>query len=647
MSPQELLPFQGPSLSFAAHAITLTSVFIVLLVLRQSEESRKRRRVAVWVFDIGRVLISYAIAHVLLYIFIPFMSNTSISNNAGSNAVSSDASRATILEKRDHQGAAIASQQLDLLTFTALDIFPGLPLLYVLYTSVLQAAYHAQLFWFTTLARLRLRRDVSSSCLYSIYTIPPPGRDHVDPDLPNASGIKTGYASLVDAGFVSGNYGAPVRIQWLVQQTVLLALSIFALRASLFYIVTGSGNVSGSAFVQGLRYVLFEWLIDTKNPGHGDYILHAIVLPSVLYSARFVFADYLLRYRLSMANGKIDAGLVLPLYSDSGSTVEDTQYRDALPQNPLHVNQQHVDVDSSLQFTPALLPQAMALKNTGVVRRTVSPIHLPQPTIDLMSEPGPETTHISETASPELTISEASTIVAPTPVENNIEENIEAFVGDIYGLGQQALTTVKQFPETSEELKQVINTVKNTVEKAELQQKLDAVMKTVENAEIKQKFDAVKKTVVDNPEIKQALDSVKKTVESADFSQARDNLSLAGSRIKPLLFSSATSVGLGLGLGGVGAPVTHAGGSPLLDSGSFQMPGLYNVGSRLGGLSSRPQTPTTPTASFTPASTSHDVMSETADTLDLGIDGVDTEEEVSSEDEDDDEEDESSDEDID
>ncbi|KAF5118758.1 hypothetical protein DV495_001657 [Geotrichum candidum] len=264
-----------------------------------------------------------------------------------------------------------------------------------------------------------------------------------------------------------------------------------------------------------------------------------------------------------------------------------------------------------------------------------------------MSEPGPETTHISETASPELTISEASTIVAPTPVENNIEENIEAFVGDIYGLGQQALTTVKQFPETSEELKQVINTVKNTVEKAELQQKLDAVMKTVENAEIKQKFDAVKKTVVDNPEIKQALDSVKKTVESADFSQVRDNLSLAGSRIKPLLFSSATSVGLGLGLGGVGAPVTHAGGSPLLDSGSFQMPGLYNVGSRLGGLSSRPQTPTTPTASFTPASTSHDVMSETADTLDLGIDGVDTEEEVSSEDEDDDEEDESSDEDID
>ena len=73
MSPQELLPFQGPSLSFAAHAITLTSVFIVLLVLRQSEESRKRRRVAVWVFDIGRVLISYAIAHVLLYIFIPFL----------------------------------------------------------------------------------------------------------------------------------------------------------------------------------------------------------------------------------------------------------------------------------------------------------------------------------------------------------------------------------------------------------------------------------------------------------------------------------------------------------------------------------------------------------------------------------------------
>ncbi|KAF5092788.1 hypothetical protein D0Z00_004410 [Geotrichum galactomycetum] len=289
----------------------------------------------------------------------------------------------------------------------------------------------------------------------------------------------------------------------------------------------------------------------------------------------------------------------------------------------------------------------MALKKTGVVRRTVSPIHLPQPIIDPVSEPEPETTHISETASTELQISEASTIVAPTPVENNIEENIEAFVDDIYGLGQQALTTVKQLPETSEELKQAINTVKNTVEKVELQQKLDAVRKTVENAELKQKFDAVKKTVVENAEIKQALESVKKTVEAADFSQVRDNLSLAGSRIKPLLFSGATSVGLGLGLGGVGAPVTHAGGSPLLDSGSFQMPGLYNVGSRFGGLSPRVQTPTTPTASFTPVSATQAVMGETAGILDLGIDGVDTEEEVSSEEEFDDEEEESSDEDVD
>jgi hypothetical protein len=647
MSSLELLPFQGPSLSFAAQAITLTSVLTVLLVLRQSQESRKRRRVAVWVFDIGRVLISYAIAHVLLYIFIPFINTASISNNVGSNVVSSEASGGTRLEKRDHQGAAIASQQLDLLTFTALDIFPGLPLLYVLYTSVLQAAYHAQFFWFTTLARLRLRRDVSSRCLYSIYTIPPPGRDHVDQDLANVSGIKKRYASLADTGFVSGNYGAPVRIQWLVQQTALLALCIFALRAALFYIVTGSGSASGSTFVQGLRYVLFEWLVDTKDPGHGDYILHAIVLPSVLYSARFAFADYLLRYRSSVANGKIDSGLVLPLYSDSGSIVEDTQYRDALPQHLLHVNQQHIDVESSLQFTPALLPQAMTLKKTGVVRRTASPIHLPQPIIDPVSEPEAETTHISETTSTELPISEASTIAAPTPVENNIEENIEAFVDDIYGLGQQALTTVKQLPETSEELKQAINTVKSTVEKVELQQKFDAVRKTVENAELKQKFDAVKKTVVESAEIKQALDSVKKTVEAADFSQVRDNLSLAGSRIKPLLFSGATSVGLGLGLGSVGAPVTHASGSPLLDSGSFQMPGLYNVGSRFGGLSPRVQTPTTPTASFTPISAAQAVMGETAGTLDLGIDGVDTEEEVSSEEEFDNEEEESSDEDVD
>lgn len=717
MSSLELLPFQGPSLSFVAQFITISFVFTVFLVLRHMQESRKRRRVAVWVFDVGRILISYIAAHILLYSFIPFINITS--NSIENNNISQGFSEVADAGKLNDKGAAIASQQLDMLTFTVLDIFPGLPLLYVLYTSVLHGAYHAHIFWVTTLARIRFRRDVSSNCLYSVYTLPPPGRDHIDPELADVPGILTHYSSPADTGFVSGNYGAPVRIKWLVQQTVLLTLSIFALRAALFYVFIGNGTTSVSAFVQNMRNALFGWFVDTKNPGHGDYIMHAIILPSVLYSTRFVLADYLLRYRLSVAGVKFDAGTVLPLYRDSNDVGENTHYRDLLPSEPSYVEHQDMNVDTSLQFIPAMLPHAVSSKKTGVVRRTFSPVHSSHPTVDSASEilsepelqrapktdagrapdfvpqfaidnaskhipqaafdsapkpasqpipqiePNPaikptttctpnstqetalENTLVSVSASNGLSNSGASTLVAPTPVESNIEENIEAFVDDIYGLGQQALTTVKQLPESSEELKQAIDSVRMTVEKVEFQQKLDAVKKTVGSAEIKQKFDAVKKAVAENVEINQALDNVKKKVEAVNFSQVRDNLSLASSRIKPLLFSSAASVGLGLSGVGVGSSVGHSNGSPLLENGGFQMPGLYGLGNRFGGISPRVQTPTTPSASFSPSFALENIVDENTSTLDLGIDGVDTEEEEELSEDEDDEEQESSDEDVD
>lgn len=460
------LQFHAPHLPFSCRLTTLVIVLCSLLILRQFE--KHRRRIAVWVFDLTRLAISYASADILMLVLVlPFASgfprdggpqfhgggplpgawrhkgppqmppspmfrrnmfspfrndeppgwpSLSMEARGPGNGIP-DFNEGHRLQFLIHQSTS--------LTLTTLEVFPGIPLIYGLYMLLLYVFYQIKLYWNKSLSRVRLIRDPNNGG-WVIRTRPPPGRDHLS--FPQDRFMAEGdYNSQENLGFISGNYGHPVRIQWFGQQTATLALAIFIVRAIIVKVCSSYVYQTNK-----LRLFLYGWTGNISSPPLAMLII-AVLLPSILHSSQLCVSDYLFRYRSGVGKGQYKS-FVLPFYGPSVPAspgtleAEDDEGYElqelSLPQ--LHIDYEERNMEAG--FGTAR-PSSGMLSSRG--RRPASPNVVTVPS-DSSISPGVPLPVVSPNAP------------TPSSSNDNIEEEIEAMVEDIRDFGKQAIDKVKR-----------------------------------------------------------------------------------------------------------------------------------------------------------------------------------------------------------
>lgn len=255
------MPHNRPP-SFPFDFAVLFLVATPLLLIRRFESPR--RRVSVWFFDLGRLVVGYASAEVLLLILlIPYTLKTS-------SFLHFHQSRPKDLQQfpdkkppttRRKNWVPLRAETTSL-TISFLQLCPGLLFIYFFYLILLHLAYRLKLAY--------LRRT---------------SRPDPYTDSPHK------HLSQTDLGFASGNYGHPVRLGWAVQQTALFATAVFFVRLSIFFLCFRFPTATNS-----LRSTLFGWA--TSLPSRpARWVLSAIVFPALIYLAQFTISDYLLKYK--------------------------------------------------------------------------------------------------------------------------------------------------------------------------------------------------------------------------------------------------------------------------------------------------------------------------------------------------------------
>lgn len=422
--------------------LTMILVLSSLLLFRMVE--KPRRRVAVWVLDLTRLILGYTSAEVLLLLFVmPFAARPQFrldddfgprppqrlhDIHNGPSQARNDAPEPPPLfirhpfemsrnMERDQQQSQFHAS---MLTMSALEIFPGMLFIYGLYMMTLYVGYRVKVFWNNNLSRFRLARDRRSGALV-IHTSPPPGRDHAP-----AEGLLTEFLTesdmkaQIDQGFASGNYGAPVRVKWFVQQTLSLTLTVFIFRA----IMISMWRIY-SPQAMTLCTALFGWTSKIESVALRN-ILVGVLLPWIIYSIHFCLADYLFRYH---PNGKGYKAFTTPFYADAeslstgheGDAENMVESYELTSMTPVTVSAEEYTAGSSDASYGTARPNNGT--NSRAIRRSPTPSQI-----------------VSQ--APVVEVSAPPTRSAPP--EESIEEEIEAMVEDIRDFGEQALQKVKQ-----------------------------------------------------------------------------------------------------------------------------------------------------------------------------------------------------------
>lgn len=422
--------------------LTMMLVLVSLLMVRQFE--KPRRRVAVWVFDLTRLAIGYASAEILLLLFVvsyPGQASSIQKATAGSEDpfYRRWANAALPGLPQQMQGASPTSSASPAgtkqglpasLVLSALELFPGVFLIYGLYMVVLYASYRAKVAWDQKVTGFRIVRNNHTGDW--TFQQGAAARDHY-PTMTTVGMSEDKFFTKGDKqlqmqmGFVSGNYGTPVKLQWFGQQTAALVLAVFLVRMAIIKLCT--------RYSQGiilLSSALFGWA--AYIPSHAlQEIVVFVVVPSIVYSAHFCLADYLLRYKATV--GKFGYKAVdppLPLYEPSRLATDDDTSVDRAPVSSSVSPSLYEDYPTSYSrsFGTARSVSGNQLNSRGP-RRTPTP-----------ADPSPVSVATSEAS----------------PHQDNIEEDIEAMVEDLRDFGKQALdTVVKRFDSPSTTLNSAVN----------------------------------------------------------------------------------------------------------------------------------------------------------------------------------------------
>lgn len=255
------MPHNRPP-AFPFDFAVLFLVAVPLLLIRRFESPR--RRVSVWFFDLGRLVVGYASAEVLLLILlIPYTLKTSSFlhlHQPPPNDLQQFPNNKPPTARRKNWVPLRA--ETTSLTVSFLQLCPGLLFIYSFYLILLHLAYR--------LKKLYLHR----------FSCPDPYSDSPRKHL-----------SQTDLGLASGNYGHPVRLAWAVQQTALFATAVFFVRLSIFSLCFRFPTATNS-----LRSSLFGWVASlSSHPA--KWALSTIVFPALIYLAQFTISDYLLKYK--------------------------------------------------------------------------------------------------------------------------------------------------------------------------------------------------------------------------------------------------------------------------------------------------------------------------------------------------------------
>lgn len=386
-------------LSLFYQLVCMALVLLSLLLLRQAEKPRARRRVAVWVLDLGRLVGGYALAEALLLAVVV------VTGASGADAGGAD--------KRADEGAAASTEtqlQTSMLALSALEIFPGLVFTFTLYMAVLYGGYRAKAYLKT---RFRVVRDAHGS--YSVRSKHSHDHDQDDQDKawrPRVHWLsEADFVEQTEHGFVSGNYGTPVRVRWWAQQTVALACTVLLVRGGML-------STLSPAVVSGFGQAAFGWIAGIPSVALRQ-IVGAVVVPALFYSAHFCAADWLLRYRPNVG-GKYKAFAMPVYYMLSEGSAASPSLRS-------------YEEDEEAMFVESARSQPQGFGKSG------SSVRLDGGRVTSRSRrtgmPAPEA---------EVGVPAPATTVPDkaSDGDDKIEEEIEAMVEDLRGLGKQALHTV-------------------------------------------------------------------------------------------------------------------------------------------------------------------------------------------------------------
>lgn len=211
------------------------------------------------------------------------------------------------------------------LTLSTLEVFPGLFFIYGTYIVLLHLMHRIKVYWYRTLRQPKLVRDNERGWVIERGLADDSDElDYYFDDNPSDSFVNSSKRyTRARTGFVSGNYGHPLRVQWFMQQTGCFTVSVFIVRTILLEICMRMPQQ-----VNGLRSLLFGRIL-AGPPTPTRHFMLSIVIPSVLYSIEFCMSDYLLRYRGNPS--KIGSGtrsFTLPLFQRSELEPTHTRNRD-------------------------------------------------------------------------------------------------------------------------------------------------------------------------------------------------------------------------------------------------------------------------------------------------------------------------------
>lgn len=371
-------------------AAILFLVLVPLIILRQFE--KPRRRLTVWIFDLARLALGYASAELLLMILIIPYTNLvgkmvlqppgdwrqqhhegmkkAHAEGAGSRHTTDTSARPRLDGRRPHWMRQILHTTS--LTLTTLEVFPGLFFLFGLYILLLHVLYRIKWYWQKTLRRPRLVHDRERGwrILRGNGDDGDGGAEHYFDDDPANMILSTkDRYSRARLGFVSGNYGHPVRPQWFFQQTACFALSAFTIKALILEIC-----VRAPTEVDALRRFLFGWSVDLKR-SHPSmaWFLVGIFIPSVLYIIELCVMDYALRYRSKPSKGSGMRSFVLPVYSLSDLETTRSRNRESRrSRNPHSTSYDLTELRLPQVLEPEVIPPSVASPAVSAVSAAVS-----------------------------------------------------------------------------------------------------------------------------------------------------------------------------------------------------------------------------------------------------------------------------------
>lgn len=195
------------------------------------------------------------------------------------------------------------------LTLSTLELFPGLFFIYGIYIIFLYAGFRIKQIWLRRCKKIKFVRNANHDSWTAGYT---------DPENLHSSDSTFGRSkksSQADLGFVSGNYGHPVRIGWAVQQTALFALTVFIVRMSLFFVCFRFPRAT-----EAMSDFLFGWTANIRSHSTKRAV-NTVLLPSLIYVIQFSLSDYLLKYKSSLSKRSVFFNIPIYSYGDDHSNV--------------------------------------------------------------------------------------------------------------------------------------------------------------------------------------------------------------------------------------------------------------------------------------------------------------------------------------